>query len=86
MLLFRALYLFFGVVQCILMIYILCRWLPISQKVRSILVTLVIPILVPVRLLLRHSVYYTRQVDLAPLVALALIFFLQDLFYALGSV
>lgn len=78
---FRTFYLFFVVVEFILMFYILMSWLPMSAKVRELMNHIVAPILDPIRYLLRHSIFYSQVADLSPLVAFVLLAYLQKLFY-----
>lgn len=82
-LLIHSLYIFFIVVEIILMIYVISTWIPVPPRLQGLLVSLIMPVLIPVRILLRHSVFYTRNVDLSPIIALAIITFLQNLFYSL---
>lgn len=82
-LLVYAFYVFFIVVEIILMVYVISTWIPIPVRFHSLLVALIMPVLLPIRLLLRHSVFYTRNVDLSPIIALAIVTFLQNFFYSL---
>lgn len=82
-LLVYAFYVFFIVVEIILMVYVISTWIPIPVRFHSLLVSLIMPVLLPIRLLLRHSVFYTRNVDLSPIIALAIVTFLQNFFYSL---
>lgn len=82
-LLIHSLYIFFIVVEIILMIYVISTWIPVPPRLQGLLVSLIMPVLIPVRILLRHSVFYTRNVDLSPIIALAIVTFLQNLFYSL---
>lgn len=80
----HALYIFFVILECVLFIYILGSWFPNALRFRALLLTLLDPIFVPIRFLLRKSVFYNAQRDLTPMVALILIFYLQSFFYGLA--
>lgn len=82
-LLVHSLYIFFIVVEIILMIYVISTWIPVPPRFQGLMVSLIMPVLIPVRILLRHSVFYTRNVDLSPIIALTIVTFLQNLFYSL---
>lgn len=85
-LLVHSLYIFFIVVEIILMIYVISTWIPLPPRLQGLLVSLIMPVLIPVRILLRHSVFYTRNVDLSPIIALTIVTFLQNLFYSLMQI
>lgn len=84
-LLCQAFYFFFVVVEIILMVYVLSYWLPIPRAFRQTFVSLMLPILVPIRLLMKKSIFFSPHVDLSPVVALAVVAFLQEFFYNLAN-
>lgn len=82
-LLFNALYVFFIVLEMILFLYVITSWFPINHNIKSFLVVLIEPILVPVRYLLKHSIFNTPAADLSPIISFVIILFLQEFFYVL---
>lgn len=82
-LIYYALYIFFVVLEMILFLYILTTWFPIGVRFKNFLITLLAPVLDPVRYLLRHSIFNTPTADIAPIIGLVIISFLQQFFYAL---
>lgn len=79
-LIYNSLYIFFIVLEMILLIYILSSWLPLNPKIKGLFVILLGPILDPIRFLLDHSIFKTRNIDLAPIIAFIIISFFQNLF------
>ncbi len=82
-LIFNTLYVFFIVLEMILFLYVITSWFPINNRIKSILVTLIDPILMPVRYLLKHSIFNTPAADLSPVISFVIILFLQEFFYVL---
>ncbi len=80
---YYVLYIFFVVLEVILFLYILASWFPISGRFKNFLVTLMAPVLEPVRYLLKHSIFSTPTADISPIIGLVIISFLQQFFYAL---
>lgn len=80
-LVYQTLYLFFVVLEFILMTYVLFSWLPLGAKVREFMHRLTAPILDPIRYLLKHSVFYSQVADLSPIVGFMIVSFLQQFFY-----
>lgn len=83
-LIYHALYIFFMVLEGILFLYILSSWFPNSAKIRNLLLTLLDPLFIPIRFALKKSVFYNGMVDLAPMITLILLSYLQSLFYGLS--
>jgi uncharacterized protein YggT (Ycf19 family) len=79
-LIIQALYIFFLVLEIILFAYIILSWLPLSPNFRTMLATLVDPMLGPIRYLLDHSIFKTRSIDLSPIIAFIIISYLQQFF------
>lgn len=79
-LLYDALYVFFTVLEIILFLYVTASWFPNGRKIRDMLSTALDPIFVPVRYLLKHSIFNTPRADLAPIISFVIILFLQELF------
>lgn len=82
-LIFNSLYVFFIVIEMILFIYIFSSWIPGSGKFKELLATLISPILDPIRYLMKHSIFRTRNIDVSPFIAFIIISYLQTFFYSL---
>lgn len=82
-LLYDVLYVFFTVLEIFLFVYVILSWIPNSRKLREMFATLLDPIFVPVRFLLKHSIFNTPRADLAPIISFVIIVFLQGFFYTL---
>ena len=81
--LYDALYIFFIVLEIFLFLYVIISWLPVNNRFKSIICFLIDPILVPVRYLLKHSIFNTPTADLSPVIGFVVILFLQEFFYVL---
>jgi uncharacterized protein YggT (Ycf19 family) len=81
----QSLYIFFIVLEIILFSYIISSWLPLGAKIKNFLLMLLGPIFDPIRFLLKFSIFQTRGVDLAPIIALVIISYLQQFFYNLTN-
>ncbi|WP_167956503.1 YggT family protein [Anaerosporobacter faecicola] len=79
----NSLYVFFIVLEIILFIYFFTSWFPVHTKFKEFLIVLLEPILAPIRFLLKHSIFNTKMIDLAPMIALVVILFFQNIFYYL---
>ena len=77
----NSLYVFFIVLEIILFAYFMMSWFPFNTKLKEFLITLLDPILTPIRFLLKHSIFNTKVIDLAPMIALIVILFFQSIFY-----
>ena len=77
----NSLYVFFIVLEIILFAYFMMSWFPFNTKLKEFLITLLDPILTPIRFLLKHSIFNTKVTDLAPMIALIVILFFQSIFY-----
>lgn len=77
----NSLYIFFIVLEVILFANLIMSWLPKSSRFKEFLLVLLEPILSPIRYLLKHSIFNTKVIDLAPMIALVVILFFQNLFY-----
>jgi len=80
----QALYIFCVVLESILFLYIVSSWFPNFAKIRSILLSLLDPIFVPIRICLKHSIINTSTADMTPMVTLIILSYLQTLFYGLS--
>lgn len=80
---YRSLYLFFVVLEFILVIYIIMSWFPFGSKIKSIMRELTSPLLDPLRYLLKHSILYSQVADLSPIIAFFIISYMQKFFYSL---
>ncbi|WP_455717106.1 YggT family protein [Anaerosporobacter sp.] len=79
----NSLYVFFIVLEIILFTYFMMSWFPFNAKFKEFLITLIEPLLTPIRFLLKHSIFNTKVIDLSPMIALVVILFLQTIFYNL---
>lgn len=79
----NSLYVFFIVLEIILFAYFMINWFPANTKLKEFLLTLLEPLLAPIRFLLKHSIFNTKVIDLSPMIALVVIMFFQTLFYNL---
>lgn len=77
----NSLYVFFIVLEIVLFAYFMMSWFPFNTKLKEFLITLLDPILTPIRFLLKHSIFNTKVIDLAPMIALIVILFFQSIFY-----
>ncbi|QHQ62258.1 YggT family protein [Anaerocolumna sedimenticola] len=80
---YDALYIFFIVIEMILFLYVITSWFPINNRFKNLICFLIDPILVPVRYLLKHSIFNTPTADLSPVIGFVIILFLQEFFYIL---
>ncbi len=80
---FNALYVFFIVLEMILFLYVITSWFPVNNRFKNFLTVLIDPILIPVRYLLKHSIFNTPAADLSPVIGFVIILFLQEFFYIL---
>ena len=76
-------YYFFGILDTVLFLYILCSWFPYSIKVRHILLQFLNPLFTPIRYCLQHSIFRTGIGDLTPMIALVIISYCQTFFYSM---
>lgn len=79
-LIYHVFYLFFTFLEVILLIYIVTSWFNLRGRFKEILLTLLEPIFVPVRFLLKHSIFNTPKVDMSPIIGFVIITFLQEIF------
>lgn len=73
-------YVFFIVLQIILLVYMLSSWFTGGDKFKNVLSLLIEPILTPVRFILKYSIFGNPAADLSPLISFVLLMFFQDLF------
>lgn len=84
-LLYHALYIFFIVLEIILFLYVITSWFPVNARFKNFLLTLLDPVLIPIRYLLKHSIFNTPTADLSVIIGFIVILYLQEFFYALLS-
>lgn len=82
-LIYNSLYVFFIVLEMILFVYIFTSWVPGLRRFKELLVALLNPILDPIRYLMNHSIFRTKNIDLSPMIAFIIITYLQTIFYSL---
>ena len=80
---YRTFYVFFVTIEIILFIYIFTSWLPMGEKFRRFMRSIISPILDPIRLLLKHSIFGSNIMDLSPIIACIVVMFLQKFFIVL---
>ena len=73
-----SLYYFLIALQLILLLFLILGTLSILHRVTYILAILSLPVLVPVRLLLNRSIFYSRTVDFAPIITIIILNALQN--------
>lgn len=77
---YTTFYIFFIVLQVILLLYMLSSWFAGGERLKNLLSLLIEPILTPVRYMLKYSIFNNPAADLSPLIGFMVILFLQDLF------
>lgn len=77
-LMYRTFYVFFNVIEIILFINLISSWFPIPNGIKKILVTLINPILDPIRFLLRRSIFNTPVSDFSPIIGIVILSYLQN--------
>lgn len=76
---------FFVVLECIVLFYILQSLINMGVFVRSVALYLVAPMLQPMQCLVRHSILNTFSIDFSPYLLMILLFYLESLCnYLLG--
>lgn len=75
----RSFYLFFRILEYMLLGFVLCTWILPNHKLTALLKQLAEPMLCPVRFLLRHS-SFRSSIDLSPLITFIILTYLQSLF------
>lgn len=77
-----SLQIFLIVLDCIVLLYLLrflFAVLPFGDRMVSIIVTLMVPMWVPMQYLLKRSILHTFQFDLSPYLLLLVLTYLQDI-------
>lgn len=77
---YTTFYVFFIVLQIILLLYMLSSWFTGGERIKSLLSLLIEPVLTPVRFILKYSIFNNPAADLSPLIGFVIILFLQDFF------
>ncbi|MGN6712044.1 YggT family protein [Anaerocolumna jejuensis] len=77
---YTTFYVFFIVLQIILLLYMLSSWFAGGERIKSLLSLLIEPVLTPVRFILKYSIFNNPAADLSPLIGFVIILFLQDFF------
>lgn len=80
---FNALYAFFIFLELMIYLYIFASWIPISKHFKEKLDEFMDPLLEPIRYLLKKSIFNTPRIDLSPVIGLAILSYLQELFLQL---
>lgn len=77
-----SLQIFFIVLDCIVLLYLLRNLLlifPFGDYLVQLVLTLLLPIWIPMQYLLRHSILHTLKFDLSPYLLLLILTYLQEL-------
>ncbi|BBF42247.1 hypothetical protein lbkm_0929 [Lachnospiraceae bacterium KM106-2] len=79
-LLLETLYIFFLILEYLLLTYVFLSWIPPLRKVRESIGVFLEPLFLWIRTLLKRSVFRTNFIDFTPMIALVIIVYCQTLF------
>ncbi len=82
-LIYNVFYIFFGVVEVLLLLYLLMSFFPNNNWFRKKITELVNPIIEPTRFLLNYSIFKSNEADFSPLISYIIVNFFQQFFYLL---
>lgn len=68
---------FFIVLECLVVLFLVQSFFPLSQKVRLFFLMMVSPILFPMQKIMKHSMMNTFSIDLSPYVILIILSYLE---------
>lgn len=68
---------FFIVLECLAVLFLVQSFFPLSQKVRLFFLMMVSPILFPMQKIMKHSMMNTFSIDLSPYVILIILSYLE---------
>lgn len=68
---------FFIVLECLVVLFLVQSFFPLSQKVRLFFLMMVSPILFPMQKIMKHSMMNTFSIDLSPYVILNILSYLE---------
>ena len=68
---------FFIVLECLVVLFLVQSFFPLSQKVRLFFLMMVSPILFPMQKIMKHSMMNTFSRDLSPYVILIILSYLE---------
>lgn len=68
---------FFIVLDIVVLLFLLRTIIPYGKHILNFLVTLMLPILLPMQYLIRHSILHTIKIDLSPYLLLVVLSYLE---------
>ena len=68
---------FFIVLECLVVLFLVQSFFPLSQKVRIFFLMMVSPILFPMQKIMKYSMMNTFSIDLSPYVILIILSYLE---------
>ena len=68
---------FFIVLECLVVLFLVQSFFPLSQKVRLFFLMMVSPILFPMQKIMKYSMMNTFSIDLSPYVILIILSYLE---------
>lgn len=77
-----SLQIFLVILDCIVLLYLLRNLLlifPFGKYLTQMVITLMLPMWVPMQYLLKHSILHTLRFDLSPYILLLILTYLQEL-------
>ena len=77
-----SLQIFLVILDCIVLLYLLRNLLlifPFGRYLTQMVITLMLPMWVPMQYLLKHSILHTLKFDLSPYILLLILTYLQEL-------
>ncbi|NLJ90008.1 MAG: hypothetical protein GX323_03835 [Clostridiales bacterium] len=82
-LIYNVFYTFFGVLEVLLLFYLVISFFPNNNRLRKFITELVNPIIEPIRYLLKYSIFRSNVADFSPLISYIIVKFCQQFFYLL---
>ena len=73
----EAFYIFFIILEYCVLAYIVLSWIPSLKGFRNLIGRFLDPLFSIIRYLLRHSVFRTVTIDMAPLIAIFILSYLK---------
>ncbi|MDO5520876.1 MAG: YggT family protein [bacterium] len=75
----QAIFIFCKGLEYLIFAYVILSWLPKLKGFKLVVAHILDPLFSIIRLLMKHSVFRTNQLDLTPLVALLIVTFIQTI-------
>ncbi len=82
-LIYKVFYVFFGVVEIIVLAYLFVSLFPNTSWLHRKLTDIVNPLLEPIRYLLSYSIFNSNLADFSPIITFLMADYLQRFFYVL---